>query len=249
MSLKKFFAEELREFRWVVIGSLVYWFVLKPTRAALTSGGGELGIASWYGPGYIGNKTANGETFTAKEMTAAHKTLPFNTRVRVTDVDTGRSVVVRQRRRPHQRPRSLREGPHHRPERASGRSARVEAQGPRQRAGGGVGLNPQLWMQRVCGGAIPAVLDLYSNTAVLVPTYDPGPLVGKRQLVGYFASFMSKPGLCGKIDSVVVQRIGATTVFSGLYTFAWRGGRAQARYTFVVADGKIVTHHSSEVPS
>jgi hypothetical protein len=224
MSLKKFFAEELREFRWVVIGSLVYWFVLKPTRAALTSGG-ELGIASWYGPGYIGNKTANGETFTAKEMTAA------------------------QRRRPHQRPRSLREGPHHRPERASGRSARVEAQGPRQRAGGGVGLNPQLWMQRVCGGAIPAVLDLYSNTAVLVPTYDPGPLVGKRQLVGYFASFMSKPGLCGKIDSVVVQRIGATTVFSGLYTFAWRGGRAQARYTFVVADGKIVTHHSSEVPS
>jgi rare lipoprotein A (peptidoglycan hydrolase) len=95
MSLKKFFAEELREFRWVVIGSLVYWFVLKPTRAALTSGGGELGIASWYGPGYIGNKTANGETFTAKEMTAAHKTLPFNTRVRVTDVDTGRSVVVR----------------------------------------------------------------------------------------------------------------------------------------------------------
>ncbi len=222
MSLKKFFAEELREFRWVVIGSLVYWFVLKPTRAALTSGG-ELGIASWYGPGYIGNKTANGETFTAKEMTAAHKTLPFNTRVRVTDVDTGRSVVVRINDR----------GPY-----VKGRIIDLSARAAEVLGSKHKGL-----------ANAPAVLDLYSNTAVLVPTYDPGPLVGKRQLVGYFASFMSKPGLCGKIDSVVVQRIGATTVFSGLYTFAWRGGRAQARYTFVVADGKIVTHHSSEVPS
>lgn len=95
MSLKKFFSEELREFRWVVLGTLVYWFVLKPTRAALTSGGGELGVASWYGPGYYGNPTANGETFTAQQMTAAHKTLPFNTRVRVTELGSGRSIVVR----------------------------------------------------------------------------------------------------------------------------------------------------------
>ena len=51
--------------------------------------------ASWYGPGFIGNLTANGETYTGRGMTAAHKTLPFGTRVRVTNRNTNRSVVVR----------------------------------------------------------------------------------------------------------------------------------------------------------
>ena len=53
------------------------------------------GLASWYGPGFVGRKTANGELFTSAEFTAAHKTLPFNTRVRVTNLANGRSVVVR----------------------------------------------------------------------------------------------------------------------------------------------------------
>ncbi|WP_246317371.1 septal ring lytic transglycosylase RlpA family protein [Hyphomicrobium methylovorum] len=51
-----------------------------------------LGIASYY---WQGQKTATGETFDPSGMTAAHKTLPFGTRVRVTRVDTGESVVVR----------------------------------------------------------------------------------------------------------------------------------------------------------
>jgi rare lipoprotein A len=51
--------------------------------------------ASWYGPGFIGRRTANGEVFTGGEMTAAHRSLPFGTRVRVTNQNTGRSVVVR----------------------------------------------------------------------------------------------------------------------------------------------------------
>ena len=53
------------------------------------------GIASWYGPGFYGHKTASGEKFTAKGLTAAHKTLPFGTMLRVTNIDNGRSVVVR----------------------------------------------------------------------------------------------------------------------------------------------------------
>ena len=53
------------------------------------------GLASWYGPGYAGRLTANGEIFNPAEMTAAHKTLPFNTVVKVTRLDTGASVVVR----------------------------------------------------------------------------------------------------------------------------------------------------------
>lgn len=53
------------------------------------------GEASYYGPGLEGNLTANGETFNSSEMTCAHKSLPFNTMLRVTRDDTGESVVVR----------------------------------------------------------------------------------------------------------------------------------------------------------
>jgi rare lipoprotein A len=53
------------------------------------------GDASWYGPGFHGNLTANGETFNQNAMTAAHPSLPFGTRLRVTNPSTGRSVMVR----------------------------------------------------------------------------------------------------------------------------------------------------------
>lgn len=53
------------------------------------------GIASWYGPGFHGRLTANGERYNQNALTAAHKTLPFGTRVRVTNLNNGRSVVVR----------------------------------------------------------------------------------------------------------------------------------------------------------
>jgi rare lipoprotein A len=55
----------------------------------------EEGIASWYGPGFDGKLTANGETYDQDAMTAAHPSLPFGTRVRVTLVATGCSVIVR----------------------------------------------------------------------------------------------------------------------------------------------------------
>lgn len=55
----------------------------------------ERGYASWYGPGFHGRVTANGETYDQYGMTAAHKELPFDTMVEVTRRDTGRSVVVR----------------------------------------------------------------------------------------------------------------------------------------------------------
>ena len=55
----------------------------------------QSGAASWYGPGFHGKKTANGERFNTNDLTAAHKTLPFGTEVRVTNERTGKSVVVR----------------------------------------------------------------------------------------------------------------------------------------------------------
>ncbi len=58
-------------------------------------GSGTGGLASWYGPGFWGHRTASGERLTAGAYTAAHRYLPFGTRVRVTSRRTGRSVVVR----------------------------------------------------------------------------------------------------------------------------------------------------------
>jgi len=55
----------------------------------------QRGAASWYGPGFDGKRTANGERFDTHALTAAHKTLPFGTQVRVTNERTGKSVVVR----------------------------------------------------------------------------------------------------------------------------------------------------------
>ncbi|MDE2604565.1 MAG: septal ring lytic transglycosylase RlpA family protein [Burkholderiales bacterium] len=53
------------------------------------------GTASWYGPGFRGRRTASGEPFDDSDLTAAHRTLPFGSRVLVRNVRNGREVVVR----------------------------------------------------------------------------------------------------------------------------------------------------------
>ena len=53
------------------------------------------GLASWYGQQHQGRATASGEAFDMNKLTAAHRTLPFGTRLRVTNVENGKSVVVR----------------------------------------------------------------------------------------------------------------------------------------------------------
>lgn len=53
------------------------------------------GIASWYGPNFHGKKTSNGESYNMNAMTAAHKTLPMNTMVKVSNLKNGKSTVVR----------------------------------------------------------------------------------------------------------------------------------------------------------
>jgi rare lipoprotein A len=55
----------------------------------------ETGIASWYGAPYHGQRSASGEIYDQEKLTAAHRTLPFGTRVRVRRPDRGGSVVVR----------------------------------------------------------------------------------------------------------------------------------------------------------
>ncbi len=55
----------------------------------------ETGVASWYGPNFNGKLTANGETYDMNGLTAAHKTLPLNSKVFVTNVDTGKTIMLR----------------------------------------------------------------------------------------------------------------------------------------------------------
>ncbi len=55
----------------------------------------ETGIASWYGPGFAGKHTANGEIYDDSELTAAHRTLQMPSLVRVTNLDNGKSIIVR----------------------------------------------------------------------------------------------------------------------------------------------------------
>lgn len=55
----------------------------------------EKGVASWYGPNFHGKLTANGEKYDMYGLTAAHRTLPFNTIVKVKNMDNGESVKVR----------------------------------------------------------------------------------------------------------------------------------------------------------
>lgn len=71
--------------------------VRKPEPKPSTAKGTSLGtvVASYYGKRFHGRLTANGERFNMNAMTAAHKTLPFGTKLRVTNQRTGKSVVVR----------------------------------------------------------------------------------------------------------------------------------------------------------
>jgi rare lipoprotein A len=55
----------------------------------------EVGYASWYGPGFHGKRTASGEIYNMYKLTAAHKTLPLGTYVKVINLENGKSVIVK----------------------------------------------------------------------------------------------------------------------------------------------------------
>ena len=71
----------------------IAWFASAPVLLAQS----EVieGTASWYGPGFAGRPTANGEVFDPNALTAAHRSLPFGTQVRVTNLRNGESIIVR----------------------------------------------------------------------------------------------------------------------------------------------------------
>jgi rare lipoprotein A len=86
-----------RSMRWgwvVAVGALAAGCAVE-RRAPPVTGGVQVGVASWYGPGFHGNRTANGEIYDQFDLTAAHPSLPLGTRAMVTNLSNGRSVEVR----------------------------------------------------------------------------------------------------------------------------------------------------------
>jgi rare lipoprotein A len=72
---------------------------IKPSKSAPVNSTGKAttytGIASYYAHDFHGKKTANGEIFDMHQFTAAHRSFPFNTKVRVTNLDNGKTCIVR----------------------------------------------------------------------------------------------------------------------------------------------------------
>src|SRR5262245_23939419 len=67
----------------------------KATAKPATPGTTQVGLASWYGEPYHGRRAANGEIYDMNQLTAAHRTLPFDTLVKVLNLDNQREVQVR----------------------------------------------------------------------------------------------------------------------------------------------------------
>jgi rare lipoprotein A len=84
-----------RRLGWVALLLLLACAPIRPERPGPPGRLVAEGMASWYGPGLHGRRTASGETFDQNALTAAHPSLPFGTRVRVVSLANGREVTVR----------------------------------------------------------------------------------------------------------------------------------------------------------
>jgi rare lipoprotein A len=81
--------------RYWKVSTVIFVGILTPLSLSSFAMSAETGTASFYGKGFHGRRAANGEIFDMNAMTAAHRSLPFGTRLQVTNMKNGRSVVVR----------------------------------------------------------------------------------------------------------------------------------------------------------
>jgi rare lipoprotein A (peptidoglycan hydrolase) len=97
-TLRPFDLHVLRDLSKVLLVSMLAAFLIgvtvTPTSASDADGGGKVCRASWYGPRFARRRTASGAPFDPQALTAAHRTLPFGSKVRVTNLHNGRSVVL-----------------------------------------------------------------------------------------------------------------------------------------------------------
>jgi rare lipoprotein A len=78
-----------------VFSFIIFIFCILPPEGFAQNTGSTTGSATWYGSQHHGKKTSSGEVFNKNQMTAAHKYLPFGTKVKVTNIATQASVVVK----------------------------------------------------------------------------------------------------------------------------------------------------------
>jgi rare lipoprotein A (peptidoglycan hydrolase) len=71
------------------------WMMQKNQTTQQTLAYAYTGVASWYGPGFYGSPTASGEIYRPGTFTVAHRSLPLGTRVRITNLNNGRSAIAR----------------------------------------------------------------------------------------------------------------------------------------------------------
>lgn len=91
-------AHKTRTYSYVMLGFASFFMGVSLSNTASAKNNAPFvqeGTASWYGGKFHGRKTASGERFNTYALTAAHRTLPMNTRLRVTNLSNGKSVVVR----------------------------------------------------------------------------------------------------------------------------------------------------------
>lgn len=162
-------------------------FLISGNAAAETAAWTEEGIASWYGAEFQGRPTSNGEIFNPANLTAAHKSLPFGTLVRVTSPQTGREVVVRINDR----------GPF-----VAGRIIDL-SQAAAQRLGMGVaGTVPVRLSLAGAGEAEPAAIAAAQPAATVAPAATPWRTV-------QIASFSSQANARSLLDSLALQGVAA----------------------------------------
>lgn len=89
-ALANYFSKQV--LKTILLSASLAFGALAPTAVEAAS---SCGTASFYGPGFHGNLTASGERFNSHAMTFAHRTMPFGTKIRVTNQDNGRSVILR----------------------------------------------------------------------------------------------------------------------------------------------------------
>ena len=110
----------------------------------------------------------------------------------------------------------------------------------------------KVWEKSIANRNPKIMTDLYTTNAILLATYETL-LVGKENIMGYFVDFLDKDNLQCKIIENYTQNFSSNQVASGIYLFSfsdkvWKKKVVEARYSFVIAGGKIINHHSSVVP-
>ena len=109
----------------------------------------------------------------------------------------------------------------------------------------------KMWERSIAKKNPRLMTSFYYPNAILLPTFDDIE-IGRSQILGYFKEFLNKDAISCFITNNFTQITKSVTIANGLYTFITETDTERqlvnARYTFVIKNNKIITHHSSILP-